>query len=55
MRANEALDAIAEHHFRHVRSFHATAIVIKRDLLHVHVQWFDFVPCIYVVLRFMHL
>jgi hypothetical protein len=35
MRANEALDAIAERNWMHVRSFHATAIVIKRDLLHV--------------------
>ena len=31
MRANEALISIAEHHFLHVRGFHATAIVIKRD------------------------
>ena len=37
MRANEALDAIAEHDRMHVRGFQATAIVIKRDLLHV--QW----------------
>jgi hypothetical protein len=29
--ANEALDAVAERDLFHVRCFHATAIVIKRD------------------------
>ena len=53
VRANEALNPVAEHHWTHNRSFQTTAIVIKRDLLHV--QWVDFVPCIYAVLRFMHL
>jgi hypothetical protein len=31
MRANEALNPVAEHDSMHVRGFHATAIVIKRD------------------------
>jgi hypothetical protein len=35
VRANEALNPVAEHHWTHNRSFHTTAIVIKRDLLHV--------------------
>lgn len=35
MTANEALNPVAEHGWSHVCDFHATAIVIKRDLLHV--------------------
>ena len=33
--ANEALNPVAEHDNMHVRGFQATAIVVKRDLLHV--------------------
>ena len=53
MSANEALNPVAEHYCVHVRSFYATAIIIKSYFLHV--QWFDCVSCIYTVLRFMHL
>jgi len=32
MRANEALNPVAEHDSMHISDFHATAIVIKRDV-----------------------
>jgi hypothetical protein len=52
MRANEALDAVTEHHLMHVRRFYSSAIVVKRDCGLWHELMGLFIHCVFVLSAF---